>query len=415
MKIKKLLSILGPGLLFASAAIGVSHLIQSTRAGAEYGLDLILFLIIAFVIKYPFFEFSPRYTQAKGKNLIDGYKDIGKWAVFVFLLITLTTMFTTVAAVLLVTSGIFEFIIGSGLSTMYVSVIILVASVIILSIGKYNFLDRFIKIIISLLAVSTVIAVVSALGKTQESFSSLINNFSFYKRVDILFLIAFIGWMPSPIDVSVWHSLWGRAKNNTTKNKISVKDALLDFRIGYIGTAFVATAFVLLGALVMKGSNVTLSNNSIEFSGQLINMYTASIGKWAYPVIATAAFTTMLSTTITVIDAYPRVMTPVTQIIFPKTNKIEFNKLYWFWLFITLVGTLLLIGILSASMKYMVDLATTMAFITAPIISILNYKIVAQNDFPLEYKPSKTLFLYAKIGIVLLSTFSIIFIIYRFF
>lgn len=390
-------------------------MVQSTRAGAEYGLDLILFLIIAFVIKYPFFEFSPRYTQAKGQNLITGYKDIGKWAVFIFLLITLTTMFTTVAAVLLVTSGIFEFIFASGFSTIYVSIFILLVSVFILAIGKYKFLDKFIKIIISLLAVSTIVAVVSALGKTQQSFTNLIDNFSFYKRADILFLIAFIGWMPSPIDVSVWHSLWGSAKNETAKNKISVKDALLDFRIGYIGTAFVAIAFVLLGALVMKGSNVTLSTNGIEFSGQLINMYTASIGKWAYPVIATAALTTMLSTTLTVIDAYPRVMAPVTKIIFPKTQKISFNKLYWLWLCITLVGALLLIGVLSDSMRFMVDLATTMAFITAPIVSFLNYKAVVQKDFPKKYKPKQSLLIYAKIGIILLSAFSIIFIGYRFF
>ena len=33
---------LGPGLLFAGAAIGVSHLVQSTRAGADFGWGLLL-------------------------------------------------------------------------------------------------------------------------------------------------------------------------------------------------------------------------------------------------------------------------------------------------------------------------------------------------------------------------------------
>ena len=32
---------LGPGLLFAGAAIGVSHLVQSTRAGADFGWGLL--------------------------------------------------------------------------------------------------------------------------------------------------------------------------------------------------------------------------------------------------------------------------------------------------------------------------------------------------------------------------------------
>ena len=55
---------LGPGLLFAGAAIGVSHLVQSTKAGAEFGLGLIWALVIANLFKYPFFQFGPRYALA---------------------------------------------------------------------------------------------------------------------------------------------------------------------------------------------------------------------------------------------------------------------------------------------------------------------------------------------------------------
>ena len=46
---------LGPGLLFAGAAIGVSHLVQSTRAGADFGFSLLWALILSNIIKYPFF------------------------------------------------------------------------------------------------------------------------------------------------------------------------------------------------------------------------------------------------------------------------------------------------------------------------------------------------------------------------
>ena len=34
---KQFLKSLGPGLMWAGAAVGVSHLIQSTRAGANFG------------------------------------------------------------------------------------------------------------------------------------------------------------------------------------------------------------------------------------------------------------------------------------------------------------------------------------------------------------------------------------------
>ena len=59
-KVSSILKKLGPGLLFAGAAIGVSHLVQSTKAGADFGLGLIWALIIANLFKYPFFQFGPR-------------------------------------------------------------------------------------------------------------------------------------------------------------------------------------------------------------------------------------------------------------------------------------------------------------------------------------------------------------------
>ena len=75
---KKLLQTLGPGLLFAGAAIGVSHLVQSTRAGADFGFGLLWALLLVNLFKYPFFQYGPRYASATGESLIDGYKRLGK-------------------------------------------------------------------------------------------------------------------------------------------------------------------------------------------------------------------------------------------------------------------------------------------------------------------------------------------------
>ena len=66
----------GPGILFASTAIGVSHLVQSTRAGAEYGFLLLGFVILATVLKYPFFEYGSRYANVTGTSIIDGFPNL---------------------------------------------------------------------------------------------------------------------------------------------------------------------------------------------------------------------------------------------------------------------------------------------------------------------------------------------------
>lgn len=111
--------------------------------------------------------------------------------------------------------------------------------------------------------------------------------------------------MPSAVDVSVWHSVWTVAKIKQTGYHPSLKEALFDFNLGYIGTAVMAIFFLSLGALVMYGSGEVLSANGVEFSGQLIQLYTLNIGNWAYYIIAIAALATMFSTTLTVLDAYP--------------------------------------------------------------------------------------------------------------
>ena len=89
----------GPGILFASTAIGVSHLVQSTRAGAEYGFLLLGFVLLALVLKYPFFEYSSRYANITGTSIIDGYNRLGKPALILYLIITVASMFFVTAAV----------------------------------------------------------------------------------------------------------------------------------------------------------------------------------------------------------------------------------------------------------------------------------------------------------------------------
>ena len=76
---------LGPCLLWASAAIGVSHIVQSTRAGATYGYILLIAVLLANLFKYPFFEFATRYTTVKNETVLDGYFKLGRFAIYLLL------------------------------------------------------------------------------------------------------------------------------------------------------------------------------------------------------------------------------------------------------------------------------------------------------------------------------------------
>lgn len=413
LSIRNTLRILGPGLLYAGAAVGVSHLVQSTRAGANYGFDLVLILVLANLIKYPFFEFGPRYAAATGKNLIDGYRQMGYWAVVLFAVVTVGTMFAVQAAITIVTAGLVANVFGLTLNPVWISGLILVFTTLILVLGRYSVLDKLIKYVIVLLALSTLVAVATAATKGYQPNLAMAGHFSWFRHADIFFLIAFIGWMPAPIDITVWHSLWTNAKYKSLNKKPRLRDVLLDFRIGFIGTVILAVCFLSLGALVFYGSGNELSPSGSVFAGQLIAMYTTSIGPWAYTVIAVAAITTMFSTTLTCLDAYPRVLIPLTSALFPKIKDRKHKsreRILWFMLIVG--GALILLSVLSSSMRTMVDIATTLSFITAPLLAFLNYRVVTDSHVPENFRPKKGLKIYAWAGLFFLSGFTLFYLVW---
>lgn len=391
---------IGPGLLFAGAAIGVSHLVQSTRAGADFGFGLIWALLLVNLFKYPFFQIGPRYASATGESLLDGYKKLGKPVLVAYFLLTFGTMFTIQTAVTIVTAGIAASLFGDLFSIETWTVIILAICLLLLLVGKYKLLDKLIKIIIITLTISTITAVCFALYNTSQagSFQQLLPKNS----IEIAFLIAFMGWMPAPLDISVWHSLWTIEKKKSS-GEFSPKSALFDFNVGYISTIALGIAFVALGALVMFQSGETFSNSAGTFANQLLDMYTKSLGNWAYVFIGIAAFTTMFSTTLTTLDASPRAMSKTTQLLTDGTLK----KGYLFWILVLTLGTIVIFFFFASEMGLLIKFATILSFLTAPFYAIINYILISSKHTPQEWRPSKGLHILSILGIIFLVGFSI--------
>ena len=396
----KFLQKLGPGLLFAGAAIGVSHLVQSTKAGANFGFGLLWALLLINLIKYPFFQFGPRYATATGESLLDGYKKLGKNVLKVYALLTFATMFTIQTAVTIVTAGIASSLFGAHISMEIWTIIILSICFGLLLVGKYALLDKMMKIIIIILSVSTLFAVITVFYNSEASS----NWTQILPKTDaeIIFLIAFMGWMPAPLDVSIWHSLWAIQKRKELK-VFSPKTALMDFNIGYLGTIVLGIGFLMLGGLVMFGTGKTFSNNGSEFSIQLIQMYTQNLGDWSYIIIGLAALTTMFSTTLTTLDASPRAMNKTMELILEKPLKNGYTS----WLILLIIGTIFIFIFFLSEMGTLIKIATILSFLTAPFYAIMNYILICSKHTPKPWKPSKVMHLLSILGILFLIGFNI--------
>jgi len=356
---------LGPGLLFAGAAIGVSHIVQSTRAGAMYSFELIGVVILANLLKLPILEMGVRYPLETREHLLHGYHKLGKAYLLFFLLITLCTMFIIQAAITVVTSGILMLFLPVGSNILIVAIFVLIIATCILILGKYSFLDTFVKFIIINLSLTCILATALSFKLYDSSkVSYLFNHFDFSKTSDLLFLMALIGWMPAPVDTSVWQSLWYEQKRD-------YKNAFFDFHIGYWTTTFLAILFLCLGALVMFTKGDSFSPQAVGFAGELVNIFVESIGQWSKPIIAFACLATMISTTLTCLDAYPRVLAAI----YKEFKGVKAYNLYNTSLALTVVGTILVSYFFMKNMKQMVDFATLISFLVTPVIGFFNFKL----------------------------------------
>jgi len=388
---------LGPGFLFAGAAIGVSHLVQSTRAGADFGFGLLWALLLINIVKYPFFQFGPRYAAATGESLLEGYRKLSKRVLLAYFILTFATMFTIQTAVTIVTAGIASSLFG-GSSLVFWTAVITAICVLILLIGKYKILDNLMKIIVLSLTISTFLAVALAIKPVNViDLSQVIPN----DTLSFAFLIAFMGWMPAPLDISIWHSVWTVEKKKIDPT-ITANQSRFDFNVGYITTTILAIGFLSLGALVMFNSGESFSSKGGVFANQLIRMYTYSLGDGAKIIIGIAALTTMFSTTLTTLDASPRVMSRTLEIL---KNR-NFPRAYLFWLLILVIGTLCIFFFFNSEMGLLIKIATILSFLTAPFYAFFNYRLLNSKHTPEEARPSPFMKWYSIASIIILIAFS---------
>src|SRR5690606_4444662 len=124
------------------------------------------------------------------------------------------------------------------------------------------------------------VAVALALGSQPERLPDFVAP-SPWTWASFAFLVSLLGWMPAPIDLSAWSSLWIFSREKQTGHFATVRETSIDFYLGYIAAVVLAVLFVALGALVMHGTGETFSSSGIAFSRQLVNLYASTIGEWS--------------------------------------------------------------------------------------------------------------------------------------
>jgi Mn2+/Fe2+ NRAMP family transporter len=97
-----------------------------------------------------------------------------------------------------------------------------------------------------------------------------------------------------------------------------------------------------------------------------------------------------------------------------SSNNLKSDVIYWSWMSIIVIGGLIVIGFMVNKMTFLVDIATTLSFLTAPLLAFINYRVVTGSTMPDQAKPGKILRILSWIGIIFLGGFSIFFLMWKF-
>ena len=382
-----------------------------------YGLGLVGVIFVAHLLKYPAYRFGPQYAASTGKSLVDGYRELGRWVVVLFVLAEVLVCSIVIAATGLVTAAILLAVLSQDMNAQHVGVSLIVIAALVLLVGRYRFLDKITKVFVGILTIATLAATVMSMGKLQ--WSAELFAFPAMDVATFTFVIAFMGFMPAGMDLSVLQSLWCVAKRETLSEPPPRSQVLADFNFGYFATMVLALCFLLMGASVLHSNGVEPATQAGSFAKQVMMLYTENLGTWAGTIVGIAAFFVMFTTLMTIVDGMPRIIAASVRSLRNSMSAASSGSLdqtleFKGAMIVLNVAAIVVLLFQAHNFQRFIDLVTITAFVVAPFIAVLNHLIMTSDRIPEDARPGPVLLLWSLVGVVSLMVLSLSFLYVRF-
>ena len=460
----------GPGLILMMTGIGTSHLVTAPVAGGRFEYALLWCIPIAYVFKYYGFEMAFRFTHATGRSMLDAYATAwGKWPLWYVLVTTLLQCAIGQAGRLVAAAAVLYYFFAEYLGLVipiFVHGFFLgIASVAIILVGKYAALELTAKVFAGMLFVSTLaVYMVAPAPLSAMGYFFVIET----PQGSWLTIAAFLGLLPTGIDVSLQASEWGRAKKvgmggireqlehigaaaafdpfASKKQDLTVRTSglpahtveycrrwftigLWDFRVGHVVSFFMACLFLLLAAVWIYPSPV--AGNAVI--GEIAGMFTRSVGPWMMVVFLVGSFAATFSTVLNYFDGWPRVVGACCRNLFRQTaglrgtaredltdeHKHRWYSEYNIYRLTMLYSLVASVAIIAGAQRpvWLVLVASALALFVAPVVFFLNlyycFSVIPKGDK--VFYPSTFASWFSWIGLVIFTGLSAILIMARVF
>ena len=426
LTLKGLMGHFGPGVILMMTGIGTSHLVTAPTAGGRFEYALLWCIPVAYIFKYYGFEMAFRFTNATGKSMIEAYSTAWKkWPLWYVLITTLIQCALGQAGRLIAAAAVMYYVgteaFGLPISLSLYGLAVGVVSVAIILRGRYKAVELAAKILAAILVASTL-----AVFFAEPTPLSEMGHFFIVEVPDGSWLIiaAFLGLLPTGIDVSLQASEWGKAKKkgmskirdrleemglaerfdpfNPVRQDLAVDTSKLpdnaadycrrwftigtwDFRQGHVISFFLACVFLLLAATWLYPSAV----EGRAVMGEIAGIFTESLGPGMMVVFMLGAFAATFSTAFNYFDGWPRIVGACCRNLFRGTAELDgidpagltaAHRATWYSEYNIYRATMIYSLVASVSIVaglqrpvFLVLVASALAAFVAPVIFFLNF------------------------------------------
>lgn len=170
MTLKRLLSIVGPGIFAIGYTIGTGSVTSMAKAGSQYGLQLVWVLVLSCLFSGILMEAYGRMAVVTGEtslHAVKKYLPCGKTLAIIILIGVVTAQYTCLGGILALSSGAIYETLGLFFpslpaehyaATLGIAVILIAAIYALLMVGRYSFFEKVLTFFVTLMGITFIVS-----------------------------------------------------------------------------------------------------------------------------------------------------------------------------------------------------------------------------------------------------------------
>ena len=299
MNVKKILVIIGPGILVAATGVGAGDLATGALTGNKLGLAVLWAVVIGAFLKFVVNEGLTRWQLATGDTLLEGcVAHIGRPFQWIFLIYLLFWSFL-VGAALMSAAGVTLHAILPLFDAKSDKIIYGIAqsaiAVVLVSLGGYRLFEKVMTVCIGFMFIVVVATAIALKPSTIETLKGIfIPTIPNLNQGGLEWTVALLGGVGGTLTV-LCYGYWIREEGR--RDATEILNCRIDLAVGYAMTALFGMAMVVIGSQMpaIDGGGAGLL---VALSNGLEQAFGAGLGpliKWGFLIGAwCAVFSSLL-------------------------------------------------------------------------------------------------------------------------